>query len=239
MRKFIASLAVLLLLLTACGAERELPSADFTVRIESEYFTDGENGVLLQYPVIEGMDDAEAQTRINEKISAYAHSMYVKEVPASSGDGGYYYDVTAVRLTLQSGGFLSAVIGGTVTSAFSGNTSYFSYTVNCDIENGVLYTAGEIIADYPKLHALFLNGKFSQDFGHSDLTAQITLDDLISQYKAEYGILPEVYFTSDGVGFLIEVIPLLDGYAGFTIPIGKAKNYLNHENPLAAYAVGS
>lgn len=238
MRRSIACFLLILLLLTACTAERELPPAAFTVATATENFTDGENGVMLLYPVIEGYADAEAEAQINETIAAYARQMYQNEVPPTAEDGGYYYDATDVRVTLASGGFLSAVIGGTVTSAFSGNTTYFSYTVNCDIESAALYTAEEIVSDYAKLQTMFLDGKFSQDFGHADLTAQITLADLISQYKAEYGILPEVYFTADGVGFLIEVIPLFDGYAGFTLPIGKAKKHLNYENPLAAYAVG-
>ncbi len=237
MRRTIACFLLLLLTLTACTAKRELPPADFTVVTETENFTDGENGVLLMYPVIEGYADPQKEAEINEEIASYARRMYQNEVPVTE-DGGYYYDTTDVRITLASGGFLSAVIGGTLTSAYSGNTTYFSYTVNCDIENGVLYTANEIVSDYAKLQSMFLNGKFSQDFGYTDLVSQITLADMISQYKAEYDILPEVYFTADGVGFLIEVVPLLDGYAGFTLPFGKAEKYLNDENPLAAYAVG-
>lgn len=236
MRRFVAlALVFVLFSFSACRQQVTFSAPSYTVETETEHFTDGTCGVMLKYPVISGYTDVQAQNALNEKIAAFAHAMYEREVPVSDDGDGYSYTVTGVRITFASDAFLSAVIGGTVTSGFSGNESCFSYTINCSLKDGTFYSSEEILADYSVFVDRFVYGAFSQDFGHAGLTAEIELEDLISQYKAEYGIFPEVYFTENGIGFVIEVIPLFDGYAGFTLPYAQAKKFLNQENPFVEY----
>ncbi len=239
MRRLFFLLLILVLILPSCAADTLPAPAAFSVSIKTENFMDGACGVMLKYPVISGYTGAAAQSAMNEKIVSLVYEMYRKEIPVLEDGDGCSYAITDARVTFQSDVYLSVVIGGVVASGLSGNESGFSYTINCKIDDGTFYTAEEILADYPALVQFFKKGDFTQDFGHPGVTAQMDLCDLIGQYKAEYGILPDVYFSENGLGFLIEVIPLLDGYAGFTIPYGRAAKHLRADNPFAAYAVGS
>ena len=238
-RLLAAALALVLLLpLSACAKEVQLPAADYFTEIVTVYAQENGNSIQLMYPAVSGYADAEAETRINAAIAEYAMEMYRRENLIADEEGGYEYSAVEAVVMLETEGFLSAYVGGIIASEVSGNTVYFAYTLNCDIRNGVLYTTEELLSDYGKLAKRFADGDFTQHFGYKNLEQQTHLTDMISQYKAEYGIYPDVYFTDGGLGFLIEVVPLLDGYAGYTLPIRQAKSCLNTENPLAAFVAG-
>ena len=42
---------------------------------------------------------------------------------------------------------------------------------------------------------------------------------MILQYRSEYGIYPDIYFTGDSFGMVIELVFALGGYALFEVPL--------------------
>ncbi len=235
-------IALLLVLLTCAGAlgcsETALPPADYTVETETVFMQEDGNEISLMYPQIKGYPDADAQTRMNAEIARYAHAMYEKQDLIATEDGGYEYAVTAAEVTLQTEGFLSGYIFGAIYSQYSGKGAFFAYTLNCDIENGCLYTADELLSDYDYLAQRFLKGDFTQHFGYEEMDGMMSYADMLLQYKTEYGIYPDIYFTQEGVGLLVETVTLLGGYAGYTLPYPRAREALNTSNPLAAFVTG-
>lgn len=231
-------LSVLMCMPLAGCAGANFPPADYSVETVTVFAQKDGNDITLMYPSIAGYPDAAAQELMNGLIASYAHAMYKKQDLIAAEDGGYEYSAAEAVVTLQTKGFLSAYVGGLITSEASGNTVYFSYTLNCDIENGCLYTAEDLLVDYASLAERFVGGDFGQDFGYADLAGQTSFADMLLPYKAEYGVYPQIYFTEDGVGFLIGVIPLYGGYAGYTLPYRRARGALNTENPLAAFVTG-
>lgn len=238
MRRAVAVLVLLLFSVSAGCADVPLPAADYAVEIVKVFTQEGENEISLMYPQIIGFYDADAQTRINGEIIRRVHEMYEKQDLVITRDGGYEYAVTDAVVTMQTKGFLSAYILGTITSSYSGKGRYFAYTLNCDVAGGCLYTSEELLGDYEFLARQFEKGRFTQHFGYEEIDGMMSYADMLLQYKAEYGIYPDVYFTEDGVGFLVELIPLLGGYAGYTLPYRRARGALNTENPLAAFVTG-
>ncbi len=235
MRRMLVWSAVLLFLLTSlasCTKTVLPPEADYTVETVTEYRSDNGNRLQLMYPAISGHEDKNTEARVNALLAAYAMEMYQREDMLSSAGGGYTYAATEVQITLQTKGFLSGYVGGVISADSTGYRAYFSYTFNCDTEDCVLYSAEELIADYESLAKWFQKGRFTQHFGYPALHEQIALSDMISQYKEEYGIYPCFYFTEDSLGILVEVIPLLDGYAGYTLPVSQAIKTLNKEIPI-------
>ncbi len=236
------AIAVLLLVLTCAGtaacSDTELPPADYSVETVTVFTQEDGNELSLIYPQIKGYPDADAQTRMNEEIARYAYAMYEKQDLISTEDGGYEYAVTAAEITLQTEGFLSGYVFGVIFSQYSGKGMFFAYTLNCDIENGCLYTTEDLLEDYEFLEKRFLKGDFSQEFGYEELDGLMTYSDMLVQYKTEYGIYPNMYFTDEGVGLLVETVTLLGGYAGYTLPYHLAREALNRENPLVAFVTG-
>ncbi len=236
---FILATFLLILPLVSCKEESS-PSAEtvnMTAETVTENFMDGTNSVMLKYPSVSGSGDAEKDARINAILASYARDMYEYQAPLKDEEGGYSYAATDVRVTYLSDSFLSACIGGTILSGFSGNASNFFYTVNLNLDSGELYSSEDILSDYKTLRELFLEGDFMQQFGHIGLMDQMTREDLILQYREEYGILPQVYFTKDCIGFLLEVLPMLDGYAGFTLSYAQAEDCLDKNNPFVTHVI--
>ncbi len=228
-------IAVLLFLLPAlvcCGGIVSPAPADYTVETVTEYRTDNGNSLHLVYPAVRGLTDKEAEDRVNTLFAAYAEEMYRREELFSGEGGGYTYAVTEVTVTLAAKRFLSGYAGGVITADSTGYTAYFAYTFNCDLDACVLYSAEDLLTDYSRLVKWFKRGRFSQHFGYPDLQRQISFADMIEQYKAEYGVYPALYFTPDSMGFLVEVIPLFDGYAGYTLSLRQAEKCLKKDNPL-------
>lgn len=239
MRRGIALLLLVCVFACAAGcSETVLPAADYAVETVTVFTQEDGNEISLMYPQIKGYPDPEAQIRINDSIARYVRAMYEKQDLIATEDGGYEYAVTAAEITLQTEGFLSGYIFGAIYSQYSGKGTFFAYTLNCDIENGCLYTTEELLSDYDLLAQRFLKGDFSQHFGYEGLDGMMSFEDMLLQYKTEYGIYPDVYFTDDSVGLLVETVTLLGGYAGYTLPYPRAREALDISNPLAAFVAG-
>lgn len=207
-----------------------LPDAAYSITFSEEYLVLDGNNVKLMYPIVSGYANAETEEAVNSAARALALDMYRREGLMSDSDGGYTYTPTDAVVTLQCDTFYSVYIGGVVSSDVSGGTECFVFSLNCDLSSGTFLSTEDGIANYEGLRKMFIRGKFTQDFGYDNLVEHMTEESLLQQYKAEYDIYPPVYFREGKLGFLVETVPLLDGYAGFTMDIRKAAKYMNTQN---------
>ena len=226
-------------ILGGCSAEGiVLPDAAYSLSFAEEYIALDGNNVKLMYPVVSGYANTETEEAVNLAARALALDMYRREGLMADSDGGYTYTPTDAVVTLQCDTFYSVCIGGTVSSDVSGGTEWFAFSLNCDLSSGTFLSAEDVIANYAGLRKMFIRGKFTQDFGYDNLVEHMTEESLLQQYKAEYDIYPPVYFREGKLGFLVETVPLLDGYAGFTVNIRKAAKYINTQNAAMAKLCG-
>ncbi len=233
MRYFALALVLLTLLsLPGCKEKKALSPARYSVELITENSRSNGVGVTLVYPEIQEYGDDVAEERVNTLLKDYAYAMFKRENLFAGEDYTFEYAVTQVEITLQMEGFLSACVGGYIVEEQSGNQENFSYTVNCDLERALLYETKDLLSDYSRLASLFEKGRFTKAFGHPNLMDYITYEEMIGQYKAEYGIYPDVYFTESALGFVMDVVPMFSGYAGFTLPLNKAADSLQGDNPL-------
>lgn len=207
-----------------------LPDAAYSITFSEEYLVLDGNNVKLMYPIVSGYANAETEEAVNSAARALALDMYRREGLMSDSDGGYTYTPTDAVVTLQCDTFYSVYIGGVVSSDVSGGTECFVFSLNCDLSSGTFLSTVDGIANYEGLRKMFIRGKFTQDFGYDNLVEHMTEESLLQQYKAEYDIYPPLYFREGELGFLVETVPLLDGYAGFTMDIRKAAKYMNTQN---------
>ena len=207
-----------------------LPDAAYSITFSEEYLVLDGNNVKLMYPIVSGYANAETEEAVNSAARALALDMYRREGLMSDSDGGYTYTPTDAVVTLQCDTFYSVYIGGVVSSDVSGGTECFVFSLNCDLSSGTFLSTEDGIANYEGLRKMFIRGKFTQDFGYDNLVEHMTEESLLQQYKAEYDIYPPLYFREGELGFLVETVPLLDGYAGFTMDIRKAAKYMNTQN---------
>ncbi len=227
-----------LTLLSGCGEKQPLPAADYSLTVKTVNTRVDGVGVTLMLPVVSGYADEKAEAYINERLLENAWAMFRRENLVADEECTFEYSAAEVVVTLETEGFFSAYVGGLIADEGSGRMEYFSYTVNCDIKNGMLYSSDELLLVYEALAARFEKGQFQKRFGHPELLENTTYGDMILPYSAEYEIYPDVFFTDTEIGFLIEVVPSLAGYAGFTLPLRSAGGWLNSENPMVAFITG-
>jgi len=240
MKRLLGFVCVLGLLLSCgcSGGAVRLPAADYTVEFTEEYFFRGAAvDVKLAYPAVSGLKDEKAADALRAAAKAYAYARFAEEGLTASDDVRYAYSVNDTKLMLAAPGFLSAMIGG-VISADSGGVRYFSYTFNYDLTAGAALEAQDVFADYGAIRTLFEAGRFRQDFGYASLAREVSLTDLIAQYRPEYGVYPRVYFSEGRLGLLVETVPSLNGYAGFSIDIRQVRDMLRTDNPAIAMLCG-
>ena len=240
-RIFSIALTVLLLgtVLNSCAKERELPPAEYSLMTHTVNTRLNGIGITLVFPVVSGYEDKVAESRINGCLEEYAWEMFHRKNLVADDAGGYEYSVTEVQVTLATTGFFSAYVMGFVASEDTGRTENFSYTINCDLNSGVLYKAEELLSSYEPLAERFVKGQFKKVFGHAELLENSTYADMLLPYRAEYAIYPDIFFTETGVGFLIEVVPSLGGCAGFTLPFRSALDGLDLSNPMVSFVTGT
>lgn len=215
-----------------------LPEAEYTLAIVEEYCKLDGNSVKLMYPSISGYNNQETENALNHKAAELARQAYAREGLIANEEGGYSYTATDAVVTLTSRDFFSVCIAGTVTSEVSGTSSYFAYSMNCDLADASFLSTEDMVTDYPELKKLFIEGEFQADFGYDGQDGSMSLETLISQYKEAYGIYPYLYFRQGKLGILVETLPTLGGYAGFLMDVKRAAPYLNTQKESIAVLCG-
>lgn len=230
----IAALALALLLTVFAGCGKKLPdppAPNYTLEILEEYRKENGCSIKLLYPQISGLPDAGLEQQINFRAKEYADAAYTR---CSLGVNGSEYTSLSAQVLLSTRDVFSVLVTGVFQPQGGENTVSFAYTVNCDVTTAEFLETEDIAADYSALKQLFLQGKFTPDFGNERDLSKDELQVLLLQYKDEYGIFPYLYFREGKLGILLETLPELGGYAGFTLEIVQAAQYLHTERAAIA-----
>lgn len=197
-------------------------SPGYDVETETETTQSDIGNITMQYPVVE--PDAESEIdadTINAIIREYMDEKR-KDERLESGDPNldseYVYKITSTDVKYSSKKFLSVVITGEYYISDSAHPTIFCYSINCDMESGEIITPDALIRDFSVIRQLFTKGKFSLKQGQKDLLEHTNYEDMILQYRSEYGIYPDIYFTGESFGMVIELVYTLGGYALFEVP---------------------
>lgn len=198
-------------------------SPGYDVGTETETTKSDIGDITMQYPVVEPDDESEIDAdTINAIIREYMDEKR-KEERLESGDpdldSEYVYKITSTDVKYSSKKFLSIVITGEYYISDSAHPTIFCYSINCDMESGEIITPDALIRDFSTIRSLFTEGKFTLKQGQKDLLKQTNYEDMILQYRSEYGIYPDIYFTGDSFGMVIELVFALGGYALFEVPL--------------------
>ena len=240
MKKFVSLIIVALLCLSFCScAEKthtEIEPADYNVRFQTDEFDENGCHVTLSYPVVSGLqNDAE----INDLLYAYVYNRYkIKCLVSESGDVEFNYTTLNTAVTYSMKGYFCALI---FVEYYSDNASHNmreGFAVHCDTAEARIYSSSDIINDFGGIKKQFTAGKFSEQYGMTDLTSVVSYEDLIAQYDESYDLFPQIYFEDGVFAMNIDVVHLYGGYAGFATDIGNVSKYLNKEIRFVATICG-
>lgn len=194
---------------------------DTTVADDDTEDTDnkGNGDITIDYPTV-NPDDGAVSDKLNALIKDYMDEKLQNELP---GDGvvEYQYEVKSTETMISTDEIISILVKGEYYHEDSAHPTIFAYTLNCDVKTSSIITADNLIYDFAKVKKLFTDGKFTQKEGMDGLLDETNYEDMIMEYRTEYGIYPDVYFTSDSLGIVIELVYTLGGYATFEIPYSE------------------
>ena len=197
----------------------------YSVETEVETSQIGDGDISMQYPKIEPTDDKRIDSElINELIRDYMDLKFKNEHIDSGDvglDGNYEYEITSTNLTLQTADFLSVVVKGIYYIKDTAHPTVFAYTLNCDLKTNEIVDSEALLIDFDSIKEKFTDGKFKLTDGADDLLQETNYSDMIIEYRSDYGIYPDVYFTKDSFGMCIDLVYTLGGYALFEIDINE------------------
>lgn len=199
---------------------------EYTVGTETETKKTDNGQISIIYPTIIDPDgESDRAELLNSMIKAYMDQMFKYDGVSSTG-GEYTYEITDTITAFSNDEFASIIVKGQYYIEDTSNPTIFTYTINCDIKSTDIVASSELIYDFSKIRELFLNGKFKLKEGNSDLLDETNYEDMIMEYRSEYGIYPNVYFTEDSFGMIIDLVYTLGGYAMFEIPYSYVEDYV-------------
>lgn len=199
---------------------------EYTVGTETETKKTDNGQISIIYPTIIDPDgESDRAELLNSMIKAYMDQMFKYDGVSSTG-GEYTYEITDTITAFSNDEFASIIVKGQYYIEDTSNPTIFTYTINCDIKSTDIVASSELIYDFSKIRELFLNGKFKLKEGNSDLLDETNYEDMIMEYRSEYGIYPNVYFTADSFGMIIDLVYTLGGYAMFEIPYSYVEDYV-------------
>ncbi len=208
------------------NATDESSGFEYTVGTETETKKTDNGQISIIYPTIVDPDgESERAELLNNMIKSYMDQMF-KYDGVSSDDGEYTYEITDTITAVSTDDFTSIIVKGQYYIEDTPNPTVFTYTINCDIKSTDIVPSSELIYDFSKIKDLFLDGKFKLKEGNEDLLDETNYEDMIMEYRSEYGIYPSVYFTDDSFGMIIDLVYTLGGYAMFEIPYSYVSEYV-------------
>ena len=192
-----------------------------TVETEKVSQNEGSATIVMIYPkVVSAGASSHSADELNIIIREYMDDRRRAERIESFGDE-YEYIVEDVDLTYVGESFISAVVKGHYYIDGSTHPTLFAYTVNCDTKKGMIVTGADLIRDFARVRNTFTNGGFRLVFGMDGLFDETNYEDMIMEYRPEYDIYPDVYYTEKGFGLAIELVYTLGGYALFEAPLSS------------------
>lgn len=185
--------------------------------------------VTLLYPELDGSDGANAL--IFDAVKRRCTEALPNLSSYESGDmPEVTYEITSFRITYLSETFLSAKVEGVLTVSLAPHPSPFVYALNFDLENLIELGASDILSDFDRIKKLFTEGKFTLEEGDRSLLSDTSAEDIIMQYRSEYEIYPQIWFSSEKLYLNAELVYTLGSNAVYSIDLGEVKAYLNAEN---------
>lgn len=210
--------------------ETQIP--EYTVENETEVIKTDHGDASMEYPVISSDDtdtDIDTET-VNALIREFIDGK-LREEQLENGmfdtDASYRYEITKAETKLLSKDFMSVLVTGEYYVTDTAHPTMFAYTLNCDIKEYAILSSAELINDFSKIKEKFLDGEFTLVYGDKDLMNETNYEDMILEYRTEYGIYPDIYFTEDSLGMVIDLVYLLGGYTIFEIPYSEIADCVN------------
>lgn len=227
-------------------AQETLPYTYTTVTKESVIDKKTQSDKVLKYPEFDGFDDAAKEKALNELIAQICEFKYSAAIPNLNEllkEEAYIgYKAVDVKVTLITEKLVSICISGSlrIDIPFKDSSDRgFFYTINISLDNMKALSSSDVFKDFNGIISKFKNGAFKQVGGMENITNQVTLTDLITQYRTEYQIYPEVYFTKGTLCINTEVAPALGGNAQFSISLADVSSYINTGDPGIAMLVSN
>ncbi len=188
--------------------------------------------ISLLYPKLDMMEEASKLLfdMIKQKCNESLPNL-------SSYEGGdlpeVTYEIDKISVTYLSDTFLSAVVEGMLTVSLAAHPNPFIYAINVDLEECREISSGEMLADFDKIKKLFVDGRFTLVKGLEDVGEQMSFEDMIMQYRSEYEIYPQIYFSADKLYMNIELVYALGGNAVYSIELDDVKNCLSDNKEIS------
>lgn len=199
---------------------------DYTVETETETKKTENGEISIIYPTIVDSDgESDKSELLNQLIKQYMDQKFKYE-GIESESGGYVYEITDTITALSTDSFVSIIVKGQYYIQDASSPTLFTYTINCDLTSTDIVPASELVYDFSAIKSLFIDGKFTLADGYENLLAETNYEDMIMEYRSEYGIYPSVYFTEDSFGMVIDLVYTLGGYAMFEIPYSYVTDYV-------------
>lgn len=229
----IAAVSVTAVLIIGGAGKREMPAANYILKVASDEKTVDGNLLEIKYPEITFTDKLSAKKASIEFFSGIEYR-YHDSLDISVREGTTYsFSETSLETCLQSGDYVSYVTVGSFTDNSTGDTSSFVHSVNADVKNSTTYSFDDLIGDKTAFEDAFLNGRFSLDTTETDLPNESC--DGIVDLSAEFGIFPDICFDGDDICVVCKTPEAAGGYALYKMPITRAKGFLNTECDLIAF----
>lgn len=203
------------------GGSEPLPSGPISVSLMTEKQDRDGAKITMIYPIVESAGTSTASVdKTNRAIRDYMDERRrIQCVDNVSGEYEYVIEKTDIKYIGET--FFSAVIKGHIYSEDASNPTDFAYTVNCDAKTSSILERDSVIFDFAKLRKLFTDSQFKLAEGDAELLDGVSPEDLIREYRPEYDIYPDIYFTGGKVGIAIETVYSLGGYALYEISADK------------------
>jgi len=199
----------------------ESVSDDSKIMMKAENFDSDGCAVAIIYPTY---DDGEHDA-FDSAMRDFAVAKFNKQglMPEDSA----VYEITSCDIKYESEYFVSAVVTGQIINNTSFSEISFAYTVNADPRNGKIYLSDELVGDIETVKTGIAEGSFTQSYGNDGLMNEVTSDVITGSWRSDYGIFPDMYFTSDSFGIIAELPNAVGGYAGFEIPYADTGDMIN------------
>lgn len=205
---------------TAVTDDETSSDAGYTVDTEVETQKTDKGDVTIVYPVIDPGNEALDPELLNKLIKDYMDQKFKYDGVTDTGSE-YTYEITDTVTAVATEEFASIIVKGRYYIADTPNPTVFAYTINCDIKASAIISASDLVYDFAEIKKLFLSGKFTLAEGMDGLLEETNYEDMIMEYRAEYGVYPNVYFTESGFGMVMDLVYTLGGYALFEIPYSE------------------
>lgn len=175
-------------------------------------------GIFIEYEVVLFEDE-----KINDRVIAEAEKKLnnydISDAKEFGGTAEYSVEVSSIY---KGKGIISTVYTGNYGIYYerSEESGEVLYSINIDTATGRIIYGADIISDFDKLSKAFDNGEFESNYAYTD-------EDALSNYGPSYGRYPDVSIDANNFYIYIRESDTSDYYITYSIPLEKAKDFLN------------